>query len=165
MMRGVAWLGAFVWMCGATASSHSQLASHSEARAGSARSDGGRAAAPAGGAAKATPLLRSRTTVSGQPLKLPQGEAELVATAVDIPRGGRLPTHQHPWSRFVYVERGSIRVLNRDTGVATVLTRGQVLPEAVGQWHEATALGRKGVRLIVIDLVPPGATNLVPAPG
>jgi hypothetical protein len=41
---------------------------------------------------------------------------------------------------------------------------GQLLPEVVGQWHEAKALGASGVRLIVIDLVPPGVNNMVMKP-
>lgn len=124
------------------------------------------AAAHGAGAATATvtPILRSRQTVSGQPLKLPQGEAEIAAAAVEIPAGGALPIHQHPWSRFVYVERRSLRVINHDTGAAMDFEAGQVVPEVVAQWHEAKALGASAVRLIVIDLVPPGVNNTVMKP-
>jgi hypothetical protein len=41
---------------------------------------------------------------------------------------------------------------------------GQLLPEVVAQWHEAKALGANPVRLIVIDLVPPGVINMVMKP-
>lgn len=111
-----------------------------------------------------TPIIRSANTISGQPLRLPQGPAEVAAAAVDIPLGGALPIHQHPWSRFVYVERGTLRVINHDTGSSMDFKAGQVLPEVVAQWHEARSVGAEAVRLIVIDLVPPGVNNTIMKP-
>ena len=116
--------------------------------------------APAVPTASSTPLLRTQQTISGQPLRLPQGPAELVAAAVDIPAGGVTAIHQHPWSRIVYVERGTLRVVNHDTGDSRDFTAGQVLPEVVSQWHEGRAPAGP-VRLVVLDLVPPGASNMV----
>ena len=110
-----------------------------------------------------TPLIRTAATISGQPLRLPQGPAEMVATAMDIPPGGATAIHQHPWSRFVYVERGPVRITNLDTGQGHDFQTGQVLAEVVAQWHEGRA-GNSPVRLVVIDLVPPGATNMVMKP-
>lgn len=107
-----------------------------------------------------TPILRSGQTISSQPLKLPQGAAEMAAAAIEIAPGGATPIHQHPWSRFVYVEKGPVRVVNHDTGATLDFQAGQVLPEVVGQWHEARAL-RSTARLIVIDIVPPGVNNTI----
>jgi len=107
------------------------------------------------------PILRTSLTISGQPLRLPAQAAEMAAAATEISAGGRIPVHQHPWQRIVYVERGPIRVINRDTGETKEFASGQVFAEAVGQWHEGVAAGAAGARLIVIDIVPPGATNLV----
>lgn len=109
-----------------------------------------------------TPIVRTNHTTSGQPIRLPQGDPELVAVAVDIPAGGSLPIHQHPWSRFVYIERGNLRVTNHDTKRTLDFRAGQIISEVVGQWHEATALGAEPARLIVFDLVPPGVNNVVP---
>jgi quercetin dioxygenase-like cupin family protein len=110
-----------------------------------------------------TPLVRTGRTISNQPLKLPQGEAEVAAAALDIPAGGATPIHQHPWSRFVYVEKGPVRIVNHDTGESRDFPSGTLLPEVVAQWHEGRALGSP-VRLIVIDLVPPGVNNTVMKP-
>lgn len=110
--------------------------------------------------AVSSPLGRTAQTVSGQPLRLPQGSSEMVATAVDIPPGGSTAIHQHPWSRFVYVERGPLRVVNEDTGQTQDFQTGQVFPEVIAQWHIGQAPGPQGARLIVIDLVPPGVTNM-----
>ena len=110
-----------------------------------------------------TPILRTRLTSSNQPLKLPQGESELVAVAVDIPSGGATSIHRHPWSRFAYVEKGRLRVINHDTGEAKDFRPGEVLSEAVGQWNEGRAV-HGPVRLIVFDIVPPGVTNIAGQP-
>ncbi len=108
-----------------------------------------------------TPIIKTQQTISGQPLKLPPGPAEMVAISVDIPAGGALAIHQHPWSRFFYVERGTLRVVNHDTGKSQEFKAGQVQAEAIGEWHEGRAVGDGPVRVIVIDLVPPGATNTI----
>lgn len=105
-------------------------------------------------------IVRTAQTASGQPLRLPQGASEMVATAVDIPSGGSTTVHQHPWSRFVYVERGPLRVVNEDARQTQDFQTGQVFPEVVAQWHQGFAPGPNGARLIVIDLVPPGVTNM-----
>ncbi|HYU96088.1 MAG TPA: cupin domain-containing protein [Sphingomicrobium sp.] len=104
-------------------------------------------------------LVRTAETVSLQPLKLPRGRAEMVASVVDIPPGGTTTIHQHPWSRFVYVERGTIRVTNFDKQDRLDFKAGQVFAEVVAQWHQGQA-GPDGVHLVVIDLVPPGVTNM-----
>jgi quercetin dioxygenase-like cupin family protein len=116
---------------------------------------------PGASAATVTPILRTGRTISGQPLKLPQGEAEMAAVSVDIPAGQSLPIHQHPWSRLFYVERGTLRVTNHDTGMSMDFKAGQAGAEAVGQWHAGSAVGEGPVRLIVIDLVPPGVNNTI----
>lgn len=108
-----------------------------------------------------TPVVRTATTISGQPLKLPQGPAEAVAAMVVIPSGGATAVHQHPWSRFVYVEKGPVRIINHDTGKATDLRSGEFFPEVIAQWHEGRATGPEAARLLVIDLVPPGSSNMV----
>lgn len=107
-----------------------------------------------------TPIVRTAQTISGQPLKLPPGPAEMVAAAVDIPAGGTTTIHQHPWSRFVYVEKGSVRITNQDTGEVKDLQQGRVFAEVVSQWHYGTAPGSTA-RLIVIDIVPPGVNNMI----
>jgi quercetin dioxygenase-like cupin family protein len=106
------------------------------------------------------PIVRTATTIAGQPLRLPGGRAEMVAAAVDIPAGGSTPIHQHPWSRFVYVERGPLRVVNHDTGKMRDFQTGDVFLEVVFQWHEGRAIAGP-VRVIVIDVVPPGVNNSI----
>jgi len=105
-------------------------------------------------------VIRTAMTASGQSLRLPQGKAEMVAYTVEIPADGLTTIHQHPWSRFVYVERGPLTVTDQDTGQVQQFQTGQVFGEVVAQWHQGHAPGPGGARLVVIDLVPPGVTNM-----
>lgn len=107
-----------------------------------------------------TPIVRSAQTISGQPLKLPHGAAEMVAAVVDIPAGGMTTIHQHPWSRFVYVEKGTVRITNHDTGEVKDLKQGTMFAEVVAQWHHGTAPDGPA-RLLVVDIVPPGVNNMI----
>jgi quercetin dioxygenase-like cupin family protein len=110
--------------------------------------------------ATSTEIIRTAVTASGQPLRLPQGKAEMVGYTVDIPADGLTTIHQHPWSRFVYVEHGPLTVTDQDTGRVHRFETGQAFAEVVAQWHQGHAPGPTGARLIVIDLVPPGVTNM-----
>lgn len=116
---------------------------------------------PAAGAVT-TPVVRTGTTVTGQPLRVPPAPFQLVVNRVEIPAGGIIPTHRHPWPRYVYVESGAIRVTNHDAGTVSDFAAGQVIVEAIGQWHEGRATGDGPARLIVFDQVPPGESNLIP---
>ena len=116
---------------------------------------------PAAPGAVTTPIVRTGTTVTGQPLRVPPAPFQLVVNRVEIPAGGIIPTHKHPWSRYVYVEAGAIRVTNHDAGTVSDFAAGQVIVEAIGQWHEGRVIGNAPVRLIVFDQVPPGQTNVV----
>lgn len=107
----------------------------------------------------ATPVARTDRTASGQPLKLPSGDIEAVAQIVEIPVGASTTIHRHPWSRFAFVENGPLTVINHDTNETRVFNTGEFLSEVVMQRHEGRAL-TEPVRLIVIDLVPKGQTNM-----
>jgi len=118
--------------------------------------------APAAAGAVTTPIVRTETTVTGQRLRVPPAPFELVVNRVELPAGGIVPTHRHRWSRYVYVESGAIRVTNHDAGTTSDFTAGQLIVEAIGQWHEGRVIGDAPARLIVIDQVPPGEGNSIP---
>lgn len=117
---------------------------------------------PAANGVVTTPVVRTETTVTGQPLRVPPAPFQLVVNRVEIPAGGIIPTHKHPWSRYVYVEAGAIRVTNHDAGTVNDFAAGQVIVEAIDQWHEGRVTSATPARLIVFDQVPPGASNLIP---
>ncbi len=120
------------------------------------------AAPPASSAAAAVTLLaRASTTVTGQPLGIPEGPWEVAISASELPAGGALPMHKHPWPRYAYVERGRLRVRYEAAGLVREFGPGDAVIEAVDQWHEGEVVGPDPVRLILLDQLPPGATNVV----
>jgi quercetin dioxygenase-like cupin family protein len=121
----------------------------------------GPAASPTPPAAAITLLLRTSTTVTGQPVRVPDGPWEVAVSASELPAGGMLPMHKHPWPRYAYVERGRLRVRYEAAGLTREFGPGEAVVEAVDQWHEGEAIGPDPVRLIVLDQLPPGATNVV----
>lgn len=108
----------------------------------------------------ASELARTGTTITGQPVEIPR-PVEVIFTAVELPAGGVLPMHKHPWPRYAYVERGRLRVRYEAAGLVREFGPGEVVVEAVDQWHEAEVVGDEPVRILVIDHVPPGASNVV----
>lgn len=106
-------------------------------------------------------LLATGTTSSGQPIVLPQQDAELDVSTYDIAPGAVLPEHEHPFPRYAYVLAGTLSVSNDDTGRTETYEAGEVVVEAVGQWHRGAAVGAEPVRLLVIDLVERGRDNTV----
>lgn len=120
------------------------------------------AAAPAG-STSVKEAASLTATASGQPIRLPQGDAKVVLFEYVIPPGAKLPVHQHPHPRIALVESGTISVTNVDAGTTVVYTAGDLIVESVGQWHFGETLGAAEVRLRVFDLLPAGvATNVVP---
>lgn len=103
-------------------------------------------------------------TNSGQAIMLPEGPVQVTVNRVTIPAGGKLPPHKHPFQRYGYVESGSIRVTNLDTGGEIDYQAGQAIMEARGQWHMGEVTGDAPVVLIVFDQTPPGQPNMVIKP-
>jgi quercetin dioxygenase-like cupin family protein len=117
------------------------------------------AAAPAtGGAPTSSVLARASTTVTGQRLATLPQPYEVVVTRTELPAGGVLPPHRHPWPRYAIVESGEIHV-TYEGGHRVEASAGETIVEAVGTWHEGRAVGGP-VQLIVIDHVPPGRVNI-----
>lgn len=106
-------------------------------------------------------IVSTSVDSSGQPIILPQGEAQVTVSVYDIPAGADLPEHRHPFPRYGYVLAGNLRVMNTDMAKEQEYKPGDFILEAVGQWHKATAVGTESVRLLVIDLVEQGKTNTI----
>ncbi|MBL8769972.1 MAG: cupin domain-containing protein [Phenylobacterium sp.] len=96
-------------------------------------------------------------TLTGQPIRAAPGDLRVSISQVELPAGGRLAAHKHPYARVVNVLAGRLRVINLDTGDVREVAAGDWVVDAVEQWHEASVVGPEPVRLITIDLAPPGA--------
>jgi quercetin dioxygenase-like cupin family protein len=88
-----------------------------------------------------TQLLSTTTTSSGQPIVLPQKDAQIVVSIYDMVPGATLPVHKHPYSRYGYVLSGNLRVTNMETGQVGTYRPGDFFPESVGQWHTGAPSG------------------------
>jgi quercetin dioxygenase-like cupin family protein len=108
-----------------------------------------------------TTLFRGATTASGQQIMLPSGPVEVIVSEYVIAPGAALPVHRHPYQRYAYVEGGTLRVTDAETGAATIYRTGDVIVEMVDTWHSGENIGPDVVRLKVIDQVPPGEGNTV----
>ncbi|MFZ5682781.1 MAG: cupin domain-containing protein [Bradyrhizobiaceae bacterium] len=107
------------------------------------------------------PVMSATTTSSGQPIVLPQKDAQVIVSTYEIPRGAVLPKHKHPFPRYAYVQAGTIAVTNLDTGKTQTFKTGDFILEAVDQWHFGANKGKVPVKLLVIDMVEKGAVNTV----
>ncbi|TAJ70986.1 MAG: cupin domain-containing protein [Phenylobacterium sp.] len=101
-------------------------------------------------------------TLSGQPIRAPEGALRVVITQTVIPAGGRLPVHKHPYPRVVNLLAGRLKITNLDTGEAREAVAGDWMVDAVDQWHEAQVIGDEPARLMTVDQAPPGATVTIP---
>ena len=122
------------------------------------------------GAAPALPdpvVMRFDSTMTGQPLRVPPAPLRLVVTRAEFEPTHLIACHRHPWSRYVYLEAGAVRVTNYDAHTVNDFIAGQVLVEAIDQWHDARVTSDVNAVLIVVDqlpLVPADATNSVSWP-
>jgi len=112
-------------------------------------------------------VTSTETTMTGQPLRVPPAPIQLVVTRVDVPANFLIPCHKHPWSRYVYLEAGAVRVTNYTANRVNDFAAGDELVEAIDQWHDARVISPGPARLIVVDQVPqvpPGTVNQIDAP-
>lgn len=106
-----------------------------------------------------TPLTSRTTTASGQPITLPGKNVQVLVSTYDIAAGATLPVHRHPFPRYAYVEAGTLKVTNVETGDSNTYKTGDFIVEMLSQWHQATNIGDGPVKLLVIDQVEEGAKN------
>lgn len=108
-----------------------------------------------------TPLASATTTAAGQPITLPQKNAQVLVSMFDIPPGAKLPVHQHPFPRYAYVLAGTLQVTNAETGESNSYKTGDFIVEMIGKWHQGANLGTEPVKLLVIDQVEEGTQNTI----
>ena len=108
-----------------------------------------------------TPLASTTVTATGQPITLPQKNAQVLVSSYEIPPGATLPVHKHPFPRYAYVLAGNLQVTNVDTGKSNTYKTGDFIVEMIDQWHQGANIGADPVKLLVIDQVEEGTQNTV----
>jgi quercetin dioxygenase-like cupin family protein len=110
-----------------------------------------------------TPVTTLNTTITGQPIDVPQHPTVSVYTVV-FPPGGQLPVHEHPYPHYVYVQEGTLTVVNMQTSETKQFHQGEFFAEMNNTWHFGKNDTTAPVRLLVIDQTPPGMGNMMTAP-
>ena len=111
------------------------------------------------------PVARTDKTVLGQPIVVPPN-AELRAFTVEFEPGARLRIHKHPYPHYVYVEKGTLTVMNVETGQNLDFKPGSFFAEMTNTWHYGINKTNEPVKLLVIEQMPKNAaTNTVLKPG
>ena len=119
------------------------------------------AAAPAPAPTNPIPERFDRT-MTGQPLTRPPTPFELMVTQAQFPPRHVIACHKHSWPRYVYLQQGNLRVTNYDAGSVHDFSAGQILVEAIDQWHEGLVTSQVPVILVAFEQVPPGQNNSTP---
>jgi quercetin dioxygenase-like cupin family protein len=108
-----------------------------------------------------TKVAHTNTTVTGQRIVVPNKPDVLVATAVFAPGAG-LPVHKHLYPHYVYVQGGTLTLVNMQTKISKDIPAGSFVAEPVNTWHYGVNNGTGPLTLLVIDQVPHGVkSNMV----
>ena len=104
------------------------------------------------------PVTRTNTTVTGQPIVVPD-RPDVIVSIATFPPGARIAEHQHLHPHYVYVLEGVLTVMNTETNKSFEVKAGDFVAEMQDTWHYGINKGAVPVKLLVIDQVPAGAPN------
>ena len=107
-----------------------------------------------------TPVAKATTTVAGQPLVFPTDKPQVVVSIYTIAPGAMTPRHKHPALRYAYVLEGTLTV-ELEGGTNHSYPPGSFLVEVLEQWHVGKNAGPTPIRLLVVDHVVEGRSNVV----
>ena len=109
---------------------------------------------------KLTPVLEATATLTGQPIRFPQGDNQIVAVLAEVAPGGQVGRHMHPVPLFVYMLEGTLSIEMDGHGVHT-FSAGQGFAEVVNTWHNGRNLTDKPVRFLIVFSGQKGVPNLI----
>jgi quercetin dioxygenase-like cupin family protein len=115
---------------------------------------------------KSTPVLKSATTVTGQPVEYPRTDKpEVVSVILELAPGGEVARHMHPIGGHVYVLEGAV-TLEVENGLKKEYRAGEAFIEPREQWHNARNTGDKPARVLVVTFGEQGKPMIIrPAAG
>jgi quercetin dioxygenase-like cupin family protein len=109
---------------------------------------------------KLTPVLETATTITGQPIRFPQGENQFTAVIAEVAPGGQVGRHMHPVPLFVYMLEGTLSIEMDGHGTHT-FSAGQGFAEVTNTWHNGRNLTDKPVRFLIVFSGQKGTPNLI----
>ncbi|WP_372572722.1 cupin domain-containing protein [Ruegeria jejuensis] len=105
-------------------------------------------------------LLQTDTTVIGQPIVYPPGQAEITVAIVTMQPGQATPKHKHEAPLIGYILEGEITVDYGADGTRTY-RKGDALVEALGSDHVGTNTGDGIARILSVFAGAKGTQNTV----
>jgi quercetin dioxygenase-like cupin family protein len=114
----------------------------------------GVSSAGAGSTVIVTPVARATSTIDGQPIILPQENAEVAVAIYELPPGAVLPQSADPGVRYDYVLSGRLHVTNPKSGAVSEFSQGDFFVAPAGPWKSATNNGDVNARILVIRQAP-----------
>jgi quercetin dioxygenase-like cupin family protein len=109
----------------------------------------------------AVPLLSTGTTVVGEKIQYPSGDAHVTAAIVTLAPGARTILHTHGVPMFAFILDGEITVDYGTHGKRTY-RKGASLMEAMQVAHFGENTGSEPVRLIAVYMGSSTAKDVVP---
>ena len=109
---------------------------------------------------KLTPVLETATTITGQPIRFPQGDNQFTAVVAEVAPGGQVGRHMHPVPLFVYMLEGTLSIEMDGHGTHT-FNAGQGFAEVTNSWHNGRNLTDKPVRFLIVFAGQKGTPNLI----
>jgi quercetin dioxygenase-like cupin family protein len=107
-----------------------------------------------------TPVLETATTITGQPIRFPQGDNQFTAVLAEVAPGGQVGRHMHPVPLFVYMLEGTLSIEMDGHGTHT-FSAGQGFAEVTNLWHNGRNLTDKPVRFLIVFSGQKGTPNLI----
>jgi quercetin dioxygenase-like cupin family protein len=109
----------------------------------------------------AVPLLSTGTTIVGETIRYPQGDAHVTAAIVTLAPGGRTILHKHGVPLFAYILAGELTV-NYGTHGTRTYRQGQSFMEAMDVAHFGVNKGAQPVRILAVYMGATGAEDVIP---
>jgi quercetin dioxygenase-like cupin family protein len=101
-----------------------------------------------------TPVAKTTSTITGQPIVLPQANPEVTVSVYEVPPGGAVLQSLDAGLRYDYVLSGHLRITNPQTGAVSDFSQGDFVVGRPGQWASAKNAGDTVMKLVVIRQAP-----------
>lgn len=105
-------------------------------------------------------LLKTDKTVTGQPIRYPEGQAEITMAIVALQPGQSTPLHHHEAPLAGYILEGELTADYGSEGIHVYRT-GDAIVEALGTEHVGTNTGDDILRILVVFAGAQGTPNTV----
>jgi quercetin dioxygenase-like cupin family protein len=122
----------------------------------------GRAPRPAHADPGLRTLLSTGSTITGEPIQYPSGNARVTAVEITLQPGQQTGWHQHPVPLFGYMLEGELTV---DYGAKgkRIYRKGDSLLEAMNEAHNGRNTGKGPMRILAVFMGADGRPGTVTA--